>query len=65
VKLSHPVYAIANPTTGDVIYSALAPSPKLAWDDVVDRELMGTGHTRKSLRAQGWRSVRIAELVLA
>jgi hypothetical protein len=54
-----PPWGIVNSRDGSIVYGVLESSPRAAWKKLVELELLGTGHTRKTLRADGWRPHRM------
>jgi hypothetical protein len=42
----------------EIVYGSLAPTRRQAWIVTIEGELMGTGHTRETLKRQGYRATR-------
>lgn len=47
----------------EVVY-VMGPTAKEVWDSVIEQEALGTGHTKKSLMAKGYRARRIGVIVV-
>lgn len=50
-------WTLKNINDGSFAY-VLQASARDVWQEVISTELLGTGHTRGTLRAQGWRAVQ-------
>lgn len=55
----HRLYTLANIKTSDVAF-VLEFTPAAVWHRVIKRQLLGTGHTRETLKKLGWRAIRVS-----
>ena len=54
----------AKDSSRDEVCYVLAPNAEELWTKVVEDELLGTGHTRRALKASGWKAIQIGVLLL-
>jgi hypothetical protein len=58
------LFALVQPVVKDrgvttAMCYTLAPTAKELWEVIVEEDILGSGHTKKTLMAAGWRAVRV------